>query len=172
MADPFADFLDNPSGDTFLELRALVIAQPEYDFHSASLAELEDLVATGQFEAVPEKLPELMPNWLLSPRLHRLVSQAAEQRGDTETAQRELALAQACLKGLLESGDGSPMRPYRITQVADEYDLLESLGKELATQRIVPDAAFGPLDVLVCSDGRELCFDIGPGLTQAASAQP
>jgi hypothetical protein len=172
MPDAFANFLDNPSGDTFLELRELVLEQPEYDFHSRSLADLQDLAATGQLAAVPDELSEAMPNWLLSPRIHLLVGQAAEQRGDAETAQRELFLAQACLKGLVESGDGSRARPYRITHVADEYDLLESLGKELDRQRSVDDDPAGPLDLIVCTDGSELYFDIGPGLAKAAAAHP
>jgi hypothetical protein len=159
MPDLFSDFLANPSATTFLPLREAVIAAPEYDFYSDTLQELEDLVGAGNHAAATGMLPELMPNWLLSPRVHQLVGQAAAQLGDKDMAQREVYLAKACLQGLMQSGDGSEGRPYRVTHIDDEYEILNHLGKEVAEQGQVSTAT-GLLDHFVCTDDSELWFDV------------
>jgi hypothetical protein len=169
MPDELSDFLAKPSGETFLRLREVVIGSPDYEFHSDGADQVQGLFAAEDYEAVPDMLSELMPNWLLSPRVHRLVGLAAEQVGDTDLAQRETYMARACIRGLLESGDGSRERPFQVTHVADEYDLLEIQGKEMKQQRLVTDTA-GSFDVIACTDGTELWFDIGPSLAGGGEA--
>jgi hypothetical protein len=167
MPDLFSDFMATPSGDTFVPLRAAVTDAPEYDFHANDVEELDQLVNDEDYEEVSARMGALMPNWLLSPRVHRLLAYAAGQLGDTETAQREGYLARACLRGLLQSGDGTPERPYLVTHVADEYDVLDYLKKDPVEQRQVvgPGGAF---DVLLCEDDSELWFDISPAFKEPA----
>lgn len=164
MPDPFIAFLEKPAGETFSALRDAVIAAPEYDFYSNDLTELEALAARGDLDLVVERLPSAMPNWLLSPRAHQLFSRAAEQTGDADLAQRENYLMKACLRGLAESGDGTAQRPYLVTHVSDEYDLLAALNKEVAQQRQVSNER-GLFDVILCTDGSELWFDVSSSLT-------
>jgi hypothetical protein len=163
MADEFSDFLADPTGATFLRLRERLLDSPGYDFHSGALDELEELINGGQYDAVPDKISELMPGWLLSPRVHQLAGHAAQETGDPARAAREGYLAKACLRGLLQSGDGSRARPYRVTHVADEYDVLDYLAKEVAEQRVV-EGDGGAFDVIGCADGSQLWFDISAGL--------
>jgi hypothetical protein len=166
MPDAFADFLDSPSGPGFLRLREAMLATPGHDFASDALTGLSDLVDQGAYEAVPDKLAELMPDWLLSPRAHLLAAHAAQQDADADRAQFEQDFSQACLAGLLQSGDGSRSRPYRVTHVADEYDLLEALDKTSASQRRV-GGEDGLFDLILCTDGSQLWFDIGAAATTA-----
>ena len=51
-----------------------------------------------------------------------------------------------------------------VTHIADEYDLLDDPGKDLADQQPTPGRA-GFLDRITCTDGTELWFDLGPGTT-------
>src|SRR5262245_6100057 len=135
MADPLSDFFENPSGETFVRLRNDVLADPSYDFNSTDLDELTDLLAAEEYDAVPDALPGLMPGWLLSPRVHLLAALAAEKSGNAANAELERNVVRACLRGLLQSGDGTPQRPYLITHITDEYDLLEHFGKRPTEQR-------------------------------------
>jgi hypothetical protein len=163
MADAFDDFLDRPSTETFLRLRDNVLAAPGYDFYSDGLDELEDLAGADDHAGVLDALPTLMPNWLLSPRVHRLAGVAARQAGDEDRALTEESLARACMTGLLRSGAGTKEKPFRVLHVSDEYDAVEALGKTAAGQRQVVDDD-GVYDVLTCADGSELWFDVSASL--------
>lgn len=159
MPDAFTEFLAAPSGESFLRLRAEVMAHDEYEFGSDELAELEALVAVEAHDAVPDKLASMMPAWLLSPRAHLLSAFSAQHRGDTDRAAAERAFAQACVLGLRASGDGSAARPFRVTHVDDEYDLLDILGRRVISHR-QHAREDGVFDRLRCDDGSELWFDI------------
>ncbi len=166
MSDAFSGFLEAPTSASFLRLRNEIVAQPDYDFAADRLGELTALIDAGAFSAVPDKLTELMPGWLLSPRVHALAAYAAEKAGDPDRAQFERDFGLACLRALRDSGDGSRARPYPVTHVADEYDLLEALGKDVASQRQV-SGDDGVFDLIVCKDGAELWFDVTVGATPA-----
>ena len=163
MPDPLMAFLENPTGETFAQLRGVVVDAPDYDFYANDLDEMEHLVAEGQFDVAAGRLTLTMPNWLLSPRMHRLVGRAARESGDAELANRESYLVKACLRGLAQSGDGTAGRPYLVTHVSDEYDLLEALNKEPAQQRQATNEQ-GVFDVIDCTDGAELWFDVSPSV--------
>lgn len=165
MADDtvLAEFIERPCADTFLRLREAVVAAPSYDFHAIDGLTLAERVAAGDLDAVPAALAELMPDWLLSPLMHGFAEQAARHSGDADGAARAAYFGHACLLGLLDSGDGSRQRPYRVTHVADEYDLLDALGKQLVSQWPV-QGDDGLYDVMRCSDGSELWFDASLGV--------
>lgn len=159
MPDALAEFLSAPSGNSFLRLRAEVMAQPDFDIGADDLDELEALVAAGDYHAVPDKMASMMPSWLLSPRAHLLCAHAARHQDDSDRFERERALAQACLIGLTDSGDGSSGSPFRVTHVDDEYDLLEFLGRRLVSHRL-QTRDDGVFDLIKCDDGSELWFDV------------
>ncbi len=166
MADLLIDFLERPTEESFVRLRAAVLSEPVYDFGAQDDADLAKLMEDGEFAAAAAMRSQLMPNWLLSPRVHQMLASAAESIGDKETAQSERYFARASLRGLLLSGDGAPERPYLVTHVADEYDLLATLDKAALTQRIV-NTGSGSFDVITCRDGSEVWFDVTSGLTSA-----
>lgn len=165
MADLFSEFLENPTGETFRALRNVLIEQPEFNFYSRDLAEVQALAEEEEFEDVILRAEEAMPDWLLSPSMHRYLAVAARAEGDSDRADQEEYLVKACRRGLLQSGDGSPQRPYLILHPADEYDVLAALGKEPAEQQLLNKLA-PPLDRIRCVDGAELHFDLTPSLPQ------
>lgn len=167
MADEISDFLAEPNAETFLRLRALVEASPHYTMMSDEDEQLAELVQAGAYDQAAELAEQLMPNWLLSPHVHRLATAVAERLGATEAAARERYLERACTKGLLLAGDGTRERPYPVLHVSDEYELLGTLGKEPAGQKIA-NGTNGPCDVITCDDGSEVWFGIASGLENAA----
>ena len=168
MADEISDFLADPNGENFLRLRTVVGASPAYEAASEGDERLAELIAAGDYDQATELAADLMPNWLLSARVHRLASVAAEGTGDSEAAARERYLWRACARGLLLAGDGTPERPYPILHVSDEYELLDVLGKEPTGQRVV-EGREGPCDVITCDDGSQVWFDITASLRNQAS---
>ena len=76
---------------------------------------------------------------------------------DEEGVELEQFQFDACLSGLLASGDGSKDTPYRVTYTSDVGDLLSALGKTSLAQHLVqrPDGCF---DLVSCADGVELWF--------------
>src|SRR5262249_5277926 len=99
---------------------------------------------------------------LLSPQVHQTAWLAAEKLGDADRAKVERCVTRACLRGLVRSGDGSPDRPFPVTHISDEYDLLDHLGKEFRGQRNVTTEA-GGVDGFDCGDGSDLWFDVTLG---------
>jgi hypothetical protein len=61
--------------------------------------------------------------------------------------------------GILATGDGSADKPYLVSRVSDEYDILRHTKKGMKGQslRTKGDKSF---DVIACQDGQELWFDI------------
>lgn len=170
MADAFTEFLDRPGAETFLELRRAVIGSPGFDMFSEGLQQLEQMVDDGAHDAVPGLMPELMPNWLLNARTHSLLSQSAEARGDSGRATSEARMAEACMFGLKDTGDGSPDNPFAAIHAADEYDLVAFLGKQPAEQRR-EDRDGRAFDVLTCTDNSEVWFDITDGVVAMAERE-
>ncbi len=168
MPDVFDSFLENPTGESFRAMREMLLQQPEYDFQSKALAEVEDLAAEEEFEDVLDRGAEAMPEWLLSPSMHQYLADAAMETGDEDRARSEEYLMKACLRGLAQSGDGTPEQPYLVMHPADEYDLVESLGKEAASQSKAQTGQRS-LDRIRCSDGTDLYFDITEGTAQGAA---
>jgi len=168
MADEISNFLADPNGENFLRVRGLIEDSPSYDTGADGDERLAELIAAGEYGEAADLVADLMPNWLLSARVHRFASLAAEKLGDEEVAARERYLSRACTRGLLLAGDGTSERPYPVLHISDEYDLLDALDKEPVGQRI-DTAADGPRDVIICADGSEVWFDIAAGLRNRVS---
>ena len=168
MADEISDFLTAPNGENFLRLRALIEDSPGYDVVSDGAERLATLVAAEEYGQAADLAADLMPNWLLSARVHHLAALAAEKLGDEETAARERYLSRACIRGLLLAGEGTRERPYPVLHVSDEYDLLDALSKQPSSQRI-DNQGDGPCDVVTCADGSEVWFDVAAGFQNRAA---
>lgn len=159
VADLLSDFLDHPEAKTYLALRTALMGSPDYDAMSAVLTDFAILVEAGDHGAVKAAIPLLMPNYLLSPSAHFLIAASAKNAGDTDTEEQEKTMAQACLHGISDTGDGTADAPYRCVHVSDEYDLANARGQAVTTHR--SDVLDGRHhDVLVCADGAEIWFDV------------
>jgi hypothetical protein len=151
--------VERPSQATFLAARDAVLGVAGLPLVATDLANLEQLLTDGQSQAVIDRIDTLPPSKVLSPRIHFLAAEAAEDLGDAATVELERSLFVITLQGLLATGNGTPGNPYIVCHPTDEYDIAEALGLEPAGQSLIEQS--GRLfDVLVCSDGRELWFDV------------
>lgn len=159
MRDEFQTFVEHPTAENYLLARDAILSDADGRTRTADLAELAELFGQGDFQAAREKIEGMMPAWALSPRVHFLAAQAAEQLGDDEDADLEKFLFSACLQGLLATGDGSLARPYQVAQTADEYDVLLALGS-LAKGQVLVEHGGGHYDVVTCEDGTRVWFEV------------
>jgi hypothetical protein len=167
MQRQLAAFVDEPSRRTYLAVRDAVLAASPLRIAATDLAELEQMLGVGEAQRVLERLDALPPSKVLSPRVHLLAAEAAEAAGDIAGGEVERFLFVLCLQGLLATGDGSSAEPYLVCHATDEYDLLEALELKPAGQSLVEDR--GQLcDVLICSNGREVWFDVTAVLQPAS----
>jgi hypothetical protein len=165
LQDLFERFAGDPSPEHFHRLREQMVAEPTYNPAADDMEVAGRLLADGEAERAREALVPVMTNYLLSPRAHLLLAVACERLGETEAALRRRALAEACLRALLASGDGSATRPYLVTRVSDEHDVLGHVGARWARQslRRRDGRAF---DVFDLEGGGEVWFDITEALSR------
>ncbi len=155
----FAKFIEKPGKETYLAVFKAVTEAESYNGYSMELEDVAGLVKGKKFKEAQGRLEKAMPNLLLSPRAHLWAALAAEGLREEEKAKAEREAAQKCIQGMLATGDGSPEKPYLVTRVSDEYDLLRHLNKERNVQKLrhKDGKAF---DVMQCADGSEVWFDI------------
>jgi hypothetical protein len=159
LTDRFQAFLDEPGPANYLKVRALVLADKAYRATSSELEDVELLLDYGRFADARERVRQMMPNWLLSPRAHQLAATAARHLGDEKAHDRASFLRGRCIEGILGTGDGTKERPYLVTHVDDEHDLVDHFGKKLAQQSLLTEET-RCLDQIVCQDGAEIWFDL------------
>jgi hypothetical protein len=159
MQRQLAAFVEQPSKTTYLAARDAVLSQSVLPLDSGDLAHIERLLDDQQPEAVLDRLDLLPPSKVLSPRVHFLAAEAAAALGREDDVELERSLFVLSLQGLLATGDGTRANPYSVCHASDEYDVVAALGSEPASQTLAEHD--GRLcDVILCSDGRELCFDV------------
>lgn len=156
-------FVEQPSRKTFLAVREAVLEAAPLPLAATDLADLERMLDSRRFQKVLDRIDALPPSKLLSPRVHALAAEAAEALGDAESGEIERFLFVLCLRGLLATGDGSPAQPYIVCHPTDEYDVLVALDLEAAGQSLV-EFEGKRCDVLVCTSGREVWFDVSAAL--------
>ena len=159
LQDLFERFAGDPSPEHFHQLRERMVAEPTYNPAADDVEVAGRLLAGGEAERAREALVPVMTNYLLSPRAHLLLAAACERLGEAEDARRRRALAEACLRALLASGDGSAERPYLVTRVSDEYDVLDHVGARWTRQSLRRRAGRA-CDVFDLVGGGETWFDI------------
>jgi hypothetical protein len=164
----FMQFVESPTRENFLAVRQAVLRRTPLPILATDLAELVRLLEAGEYDEVLRRVELLPPSKALSPRVHFLLAEAAEALGDARTCELERFLFVLTLRGLLATGDGSPAAPYAICHASDENDLLDCLGLESAAQSLVERNGRW-LDRVVCSDGREVWFDITAAIRRPKS---
>src|SRR5215213_7020668 len=160
MKKAFAAFVAEPTGAHYLAARNAALRVSRTKVNSSDFSRLTALAEGQQFGELMQAIEELPLTAQLSPRAHYLAWMAAEQMRDDEEAELQRYLFAACLRGILETGCGSAAAPYRITHVADEYDVLLALGRESLSQRLI-ERDGRVYDVLSCENAQELWFELG-----------
>lgn len=79
----------------------------------------------------------------------------------------ELMTGNACIEGILASGDGSQERPFVVTRTSDEHDVIDYLAKQPKRQSLTHNGS-SHLDLIECTDGTEYWFDITDAYKQLA----
>ncbi|WPO90331.1 DUF4919 domain-containing protein [Chryseobacterium sp. HR92] len=151
------EFLTDPTKETFLKCRELVINDPEYDPYSEDIENIQNLLNEGKFEEV---IQYVNVNILLSPRAHIYKYFAYKELGDEKGRSIEMTITQIIFECLEKTGNGTKDSPYIITRISDERDLIRHhLNKQDVSQNLVKDGA-KIMDALTLDDGTQLYFDI------------
>jgi len=149
--------LTDPTKETFLKCRELVINDPEYDPYSEDIENIQNLLNEGKFEEV---IQYVNVNILLSPRAHIYKYFAYKELGDEKGRNIEMTIAQIIFECLEKTGDGTKESPYMITRISDERDLVRHhLNKQDVSQNLIKDGD-KIMDALTLDDGTQLYFDI------------
>ncbi len=155
----FAEFLVEPTARGYLSILGDRVSQKGYDpfeeFHR-----LEDLTASNRYEEAAAEVEELLEWYVLSPRLHILAAKTAHGLEDDSRAAAERQIAGLCLRGMLITGFGTAEEAYFCSLLSDEYDLVARHLKRRVLDRRVIGWGARCYDVLHCSDGDEIWFDI------------
>jgi len=159
MQRQLAAFIDEPSKATFLAARDAVLRQSPLPLVAAQMSELDRLLEHEEYQVLLDRLDSLPPSKVLSPRIHYLAAEAADALGQAEEVELERSLFVLTLQGLLATGDGTSVNPYVVCHPTDEYDILAALSHEAAGQRLIEHGE-RICDVLICTDGREVWFDV------------
>jgi hypothetical protein len=167
----FARFLESPSRATYLAARSAWLRLSMQPLHPAELTELAARLAQGDTAGVIATAHDWKSRGALSPRVHYLTAEAHTVRGETEQAELERWVFSTCLQGILATGDGTRKKPFVIAQLTDEYDVLKLHGLECEQQRLVQRGR-RTCDVLACSDGSEVWFEINALMRVPAEALP
>lgn len=159
MKELFISFLQDPTRESFLTIHKALVESEHYDAYSDEFKTIEEALDKEDWQLAQDTVRQSMPNLVLSPRAHLLLSFAADKLGDEDGAKMEQFVAATCCEGILLTGDGSSDNPYIVTRPSDEHDLLQYLGKEFAGQALVTQGDT-PCDHIQCADETDLWFDI------------
>jgi hypothetical protein len=155
----YLEFLKGPSTEGFQRLRQQVAASDRYAPYSNELDILVAALGAGHPQSAIDLFWRSFPNLLLSPLAHLMMSQAYLDPKKENEAEGEKTMGRLILKSILATGKGTKKRPYAVMRVEDERDVLSVLKKQAGTQLLMKDKS-RVFDLLQCSDGSEVYFDI------------
>lgn len=166
MENEYSKFLEQPTRESYLRVRKLVLANA---INHDALRNLIELIKSQQYDAAIDLQDEMGATWLLSPSFHLWSAKLAECVGDADAKELENFQSHACISGLLATGDGSCESPFSVTYTSDARDLLEFFGTDSIAQRTIqkPNGVF---DLITAADGRQWYFARAE-LTKAQRAQ-
>jgi hypothetical protein len=155
----FLEYLKGPSTEGFQRLRQQVVVSDRYAPYSNDLDMLMAALSAGEPQAVIDLFWRSFPNLLLSPLAHMMLSQAYLDLKRKDEAEGEKAIGRLMLKSILSTGKGTKKRPYAVMRVEDERDVLSAIKKQAGAQFLMMGGS-RMLDLIKCSDGGEVYFDI------------
>ena len=157
--ETFLEYLNKPSVEIFLAVRQKVSESDRYLPYSNELDVLAANLCAEDPQAAIEYFWQTFPSLLLSPSAHMTLSKAYNSMGKENEAAFEKALAHQLIKSILATGKGTKKKPYAVMRVEDERDVLAALRKQPCPQFLMMGNK-RVLDLLQCSDGSEVYFDI------------
>jgi hypothetical protein len=155
----FLEYLKKPTPEGFQGLRQQVAASDRYAPYSNELDMLVAALGAGHPQAVIDLFWRSFPNLLLSPLAHLILSQTYLYLKREDEAEGEKAMGRLIMKSILATGKGTKKRPYAVMRVEDERDVLSVLKKQAGAQFLMKEKS-RVFDLLQCSDGSEVYFDI------------
>jgi hypothetical protein len=159
LAARLEEFVERPSKATFLAARDAVLCESSRPVAPGQIAELDRLLEQEAYQELLDQLDNLPPSKVLSPRIHFLAAEAADAVGHFADIELERCLFVITLQGLLATGDGTKANPYIVCHASDEHDILEALDRQ-AIRRATVKIGGRICDVVRCTDGREVWFDV------------
>ena len=152
-------YMDIHSPENFVRLQVAVAVSAEYHPYTNYMTEVDLLMKQENFDKAMNFLVLQMPNRVLNPGIHKLLSFIQHKRGDKEAAHTEYTLAMLFLEGLLSTGSGTEEKPYVVLHVEDEHDILEHLGQSHKSVTLVRkgEAAY---DKVVSGHDTVVWFDV------------
>lgn len=157
--EKLAKLVKKPDRETFLALRKEVIASKAFKPYSDEMDQASDLHTDGKTKEARDLLLKSMDNLMLNPRAHTRLSFYHAKLGDAAAAKMEILIADACIKGILSTGEGTKKKPYFVLRADDEYEVVSRLQKQVKSQSLTGDGD-RRFDVLTCSDNSLIYFDI------------
>ena len=124
MKDKIASYLNEPTAEKYAELRSILLGSSTYQPGSTSIHKFWDHIEAGRLQEASALADEIRQNYLLSPLAHTALAALAEKLGDRGQMQVEQVFTLRCRESLLETGDGTLEKPYRVTRVDDIYSVL------------------------------------------------
>jgi hypothetical protein len=157
--ETFLEYLKKPSVEIFLAVRQKVAESDSYAPYSNELDVLAANLCAEDPQAAIEYFWRTFPSLLLSPSAHIMLSKAYLDLKKENEAEGEKAMGRLILKSILATGKGTKKKPYAVMRVEDERAVLAALRKQPGPQFLMMGNN-RVLDLLQCSDGSEVYFDI------------
>ena len=152
-------YLVEQTTENFLRLRDAVANSPGYQPYADNMSVVDGLLEQENYEAARSHLMAMMPNLILNPGIHKLISFVLHKLDKTDDSQAEFALGMLFTQGILSTGEGSEAKPYLVLHTSDEYDIMEHLGKQFRKQALV-EKGDKHYDRQECEDGSAIWFDV------------
>ena len=148
-----------PQKDRYLALRQKLLENQWAAVAALDAKPLQELAQTKRYEELAERLRVQASVGLVTVHLHRFLSLALRETGREFLARTEYLLAHLARTWIQQTGDGSLERPYLVTCVRDEVELIEHMGFE-SERRETIERGGRVVDALIARGGRRLHFDI------------
>jgi hypothetical protein len=158
-SDLVSAYLSDPGPETLDALRRAVRTAPNFTRDLELDRTVKPLMDRGAYDQAITELMGMMPGAIFSPSAHKALSVALDRTGQEQASAREASVAEAAMRSILSTGDGTAARPWSVLRISDEYDVLRRLRTAPRGQRLVQRGGRA-IDVLTCDDGSELHFDV------------
>lgn len=158
LRDALVSIVEQPSDANYRRAHATLIASPEYSPYGNDLDDLGKLYKAEKFAEVLANYKATARSFLLSPRLHIVVSISADLSGQSAVAGAEKLIGRQLMKAMLATGDGTEKKPILVSCVDDEYEAVKALRLSVNGHT---SAAVGPIEVdILHSKQGDIYFDI------------
>lgn len=167
----FDRLLVDKSRESFQELREIIVSSHLYQPKDNLPQIMKFHFLNGNINEAINIYKSNYINLILSPSVHFCLSEIYELKDNEQMKNAEEYAGNILIQNLLNSAEGTKERPYRVLHVSDEYDILEHLNKEIASQDLIFENG-RYYDCLKTKDNEIFWFDVSDmHRIQAESAQ-